>query len=97
MARRHIRPDAEDDLDSIWFFIAEDSPRAADATIDRLTETFDMLLTMPQAGRTRPEFGKNVRSFAVDNFVIYYIKVPEGIDIFRVIHGRRDFHLDDVE
>jgi toxin ParE1/3/4 len=97
MARRHIRPDAEDDLDSIWFFIAEDSPRAADATIDRLTETFDMLLTMPQAVRTRPEFGKNVRSFAVDNFVIYYIKVPEGIDIFRVIHGRRDFHPDDVE
>jgi len=56
-----------------------------------------MLLTMPQAGRTRPEFGKNVRSFAVDNFVIYYVKVPEGIDIFRVIHGRRDFHPDDVE
>ena len=84
-------------MDSIWFFIAEDSPRAADATIDRLTETFDMLLTMPQAGRTRPEFGKNVRSFAVDNFVIYYIKVLEGIDIFRVIHGRRDFHPDDVE
>ena len=91
MARRHIRPDAEDDLDSIWFFIAEDSPRAADATIDRLTETFDMLLTMPQAGRTRPEFGKNVRSFAVDNFVTYYVKVPEGLDIFRVIHP------DDVE
>jgi toxin ParE1/3/4 len=93
MARRHIRPDAEDDLDSIWFFVAEDSPRAADATIDRLTETFDMLLTMSQAGRTRPEFGKNLRSFAVDN----YVKVPEGIDIFRVIHGRRNFHPDDVE
>ena len=97
MARRHIRPDADDDLDSIWCFIAEDNPRAADAMIDRLTDTFDMLLTMLQAGRTRPEFGQNVRSFAVDNFVIYYVKVPEGIDILRVIHGRRDFHPDDVE
>jgi toxin ParE1/3/4 len=97
MARRHIRPDAEDDLGSIWLFIAADNPRAADAMIDRFTETFDMLLTMPQAGRTRPEFGENLRSFPVDNFVIYYVKVSEGIDILRVIHGRRDFHPDDVE
>jgi toxin ParE1/3/4 len=97
MARRHIRPDAEDDLDSIWSFIAADNPRAADAMIDRLTDTFDMLLTMPQAGRTRPEFGENLRSFAVHNFVIFYVKVPEGIDILRVIHGRRDIHPDDVE
>jgi toxin ParE1/3/4 len=97
MARRQIRLDADDDLDSIWCFIAEDNPRAADAMIDRLTDAFDMLLTMSQADRTRPEFGENVRSFAVDNFVIYYVKVPEGIDILRVIHGRRDFHPDDVE
>jgi toxin ParE1/3/4 len=97
MARRHIRPDAEDDLESIWSFIAADNQRAADATIDRLVGTFDMLLTMPEAGRTRPEFGENVRSFAVDNFVVYYVKTAEGIDILRVIHGRRDFHPDDVE
>jgi toxin ParE1/3/4 len=56
MARRHIRPDADDDLDSIWLFIAADNLRAADAMIDRLTDTFDMLLTMPQAGRARPGF-----------------------------------------
>jgi toxin ParE1/3/4 len=74
MARRHIRPDADDDLDSIWLFIAADNLRAADAMIDRLTDTFDMLLTMPQAGRIRPDFGENIRSFAVDNFVIYYAR-----------------------
>ena len=97
MARCLVKPRADGDLDSIWSFITIDSPRAADATIDRLTGTFDMLLAMPQAGRARPEFGENVRSFAVDNFVIYYAKVPEGIDILRVVHGRRDFHRDDVE
>jgi plasmid stabilization system protein ParE len=48
MAKRGIRPDAEDDLGSIWSFIAADNPRAADATIDRLFDTFDMLLTMPK-------------------------------------------------
>jgi toxin ParE1/3/4 len=90
MAKRHIRPDADHDLDSIWSFIAADNPRAADAMIDRLTEAFDMLLTMPLAGRTRPEFGENLRSFTVHNYVIFYVTVPEGIVIVRVIHGRQD-------
>jgi toxin ParE1/3/4 len=58
--------------------------------IDRLTDTFDMLLTMPQAGRRRHELRENLRSFAVDSYVIFYMTVPKGIDIVRVIHGRRD-------
>jgi toxin ParE1/3/4 len=53
----------------IWSFITSDNARAADAMIDRLTDTFDMLLTVPLAGRMRPEFGENLRSFAVQNYV----------------------------
>jgi toxin ParE1/3/4 len=96
MARRHIRPDADHDLDLIWSFIAADNPRAADAMIDRLTEAFDMLLTMPLAGRTRSEFGENLRSFAVHNYIVFYVTVPEGIDIIRVMHGRQDIGPDDM-
>jgi toxin ParE1/3/4 len=64
--------------------------------IDRLTDAFDMLLTMPQAGRTRHEFGESLRSFPVHNYVIFYVTAPEGIDIVRVIHGRRDIRPDDI-
>jgi toxin ParE1/3/4 len=90
MARCLVKPRADQDLDSIWSFITVDSPRAADAMINRLTATFDMLLTMPQAGRLRHEFRENLRSFAVENYVIFYVTVPQGIDIVRVVHGRRD-------
>jgi toxin ParE1/3/4 len=90
MVRCLVIPRADRDLDSIWSFITVNNPRAADAMIDRLTDTFDMLLTMPQAGRLRHEFRENLRSFAVDNYVIFYVTVPEGIDIVRVVHGRRD-------
>jgi plasmid stabilization system protein ParE len=38
---------------------------------------------MPQAGRMRHEFGENLRSFTVENYVIFYMTVPEGIDIGR--------------
>jgi toxin ParE1/3/4 len=44
----------------------------------------------------RPEFGENLRSFAVQNYVIFYVTVPEGIDVVRVIHGRRDIHAADM-
>ena len=97
MARCLVTPRADPDLDSIWSFIAADTPKAADATIDRLTDTFDMLLTMPQAGRLREEFRENLRSFAVENHVILYRTVSDGIDILRVVHGRRDIRLADLE
>jgi toxin ParE1/3/4 len=97
MARCLVKPRADRDLDSIWSFITVDNPRAADAMIDRLTDTFNMLLTMPQAGRLRHEFRENLRSFAVENYVIFYMPVPEGIDIVRVVHGRRDIRPADVE
>jgi toxin ParE1/3/4 len=97
MARCLVTPRADRDLDSIWSSITVVSPRAADAMIDRLTDTFDMLLTLPEAGRLRQEFRKNLRSFAVENYVIFYRTVSEGIDILRVVHGRRDIRPADVE
>jgi toxin ParE1/3/4 len=97
MARRRIiRPEADYDLDSIWSFIASDNPKAADAAIDRLTEAFDMLLTMPLAGRIRREFGKDLRSFPVGNYVIFYKATAEGIEVTRVMSGRQDIDADDM-
>jgi toxin ParE1/3/4 len=49
-----------------------------------------MLVQNPQAGRRRPDLRQNVRSFAVDNYVIFYIPQSAGIDIIRVMHGRQD-------
>jgi plasmid stabilization system protein ParE len=40
-------------------------------------------------GRLRPEFGAEVRSFTVENHVIYY-RHDEEVLIARVLHGRRD-------
>ena len=98
MARRRIiRPEADYDLDSIWSYIAADSPRAADAMIDRITEAFDMLLTVPQAGRIRREFGKELRSFPVDSYMIFYKATAEGIEVTRVMSGRQDIDADDVK
>jgi toxin ParE1/3/4 len=98
MARRLIiLAEADHDLDSIWSFIATNNPRAADAMIDRLTEAFDMLLTMPLAGRIRHEFGKDLRSFPVGSYMIFYKATSRGIEVARVMSGRQDIDADDVK
>ena len=46
---------------------------------------------MPGMGTARPELGKGVRLFSVGQYVVLYEEgAVEGVDIVRVIHGKRD-------
>ena len=81
---------AEQDLDEVWFYVAEDaSPTTADRLIDDLVNRFDLLAEQPSMGRLRPEFGPDVRSIGVENHVVYY-RYDGEVQIARVLHGRRD-------
>lgn len=86
-----LSPLAERDLDEIWSYVAEDAtPTAADRLLDDIIHRFDLLAEQPGIGRARPEFGIRVRSFAVENYVIYYRQEGNDVLIARVLHGRRD-------
>ncbi|HEX9468898.1 MAG TPA: type II toxin-antitoxin system RelE/ParE family toxin [Bradyrhizobium sp.] len=89
-------PRAEIDLTSIWDFIADDSVKAADALLNRIEETFDMLAQTPLAGRARTELALKLRSFPVGSYVIFYIPVSDGIEVIRVMSGRQDVDADDM-
>jgi toxin ParE1/3/4 len=81
---------AEQDLEEIWSSIAEDaSPATADRLIDAIIDRFELLAEQPRIGRLRPEFGEGVRSFTVENYVIYY-RHQVDVLVARVLHGRRD-------
>ena len=81
---------AELDLDEIWSYVAEEaSPATADRLIDDIIDRFDLLTEQPRMGRARPEFGPGVRSFAVENYVIYY-RQDDDVLIARILHRRRD-------
>jgi len=56
-----------------------------------------MLMENPLAGRERRELRTGLRSFAVGNYVIFYIPLPDGIEIIRVMHGRQDLGSDDLQ
>ena len=90
------RPQVELDLDSIWSFVAADSVRAADRLLDRIGNVVEMLVHTPLVGRERPELGRGLRSFAVGNYVIFYITRLDGIEIVRVMNGRQDIAAEDM-
>ena len=86
-----ISGDAENDLDAIWLYIANDSPVNADRFLDRLVSTLTTTLsTAPLAGRTRDEFGVGLRSFPIEGYIAFYRVRDEVVEIVRIIHGARD-------
>jgi toxin ParE1/3/4 len=81
---------AERDLEEISSYVADGaSAVTADRLIDAIFERFELLVEQPGIGRLRPEFGEGVRSFVVENYVIYY-RFDGALLIARVLHGRRD-------
>ena len=86
-----ISADAENDLDAIWLYIANDSPVNADRFLDRLVAALTTTLsTAPLAGRARDEFGLGLRSFPVESYIAFYRARDEVVEIVRIIHGARD-------
>jgi len=82
---------AQTDLDEIWYYIAEDNFEAADRLLVAIVSRFPKLASMPEPGPRRDELSSGLRSFAVGNYVIFYRRFENGIEIARVLHGARDF------
>jgi toxin ParE1/3/4 len=70
-----VAPQAESDLDEIWYFLATQSSNidVADRVIDSITARFALLASQPYIGRRRDEdLRPGVRSFVVGDYVIAY-------------------------
>ena len=83
---------AKSDLLSIWAFIAEDSPAAADRLLDTIGQKCNLLGENSQLGQSRFDIAPEMRYFPVKNYLILYKEQPVGIEIVRVLHGSRDLN-----
>ncbi|SJM92867.1 Plasmid stabilization system protein [Crenothrix polyspora] len=90
MPRLLQRPEAESDLDEIWWYIAQDSPNNADSFLDRIQKQCVVLVDFPHMGTNRDEITTGLRSQPVGNYLIFYFPLDDGIEIIRVFHGSRD-------
>jgi toxin ParE1/3/4 len=83
---------ARSDLIEIWQDIARDDEAAADRCLDLIDARARQLVDHPQLGPRREDVRPGLRHLVVEPWVILYRVVDDGIEIVRVVHGRRDLH-----
>ncbi|GAB7028033.1 type II toxin-antitoxin system RelE/ParE family toxin [Geotalea toluenoxydans] len=83
-------PAAENDLDEIWWYIAQDNPDSADKLLDEIEEASRKLCRFSDMGRNRDELHSGLKSFPVGMYLIFYMPISGGIHIVRVLHGMMD-------
>ena len=90
MPRLLKRPEAENDLEEIWWYIAQDNLNNADKFLDRIQESCVALAEFPQIGMKRDELKAGLRCQPVGHYLVFYFPLEDGIDIIRVLQGSRD-------
>ncbi|MFT5207721.1 MAG: toxin ParE1/3/4 [Candidatus Omnitrophota bacterium] len=83
---------AQLDLIEIWIYIAEDNTVAADNFLFKLEAEVNLIASSPKIGRSRNELAKNLRSFPVGNYTIFYKQQVNALVLIRVIHSARDIN-----
>lgn len=86
-------PQADSDLDGIWYYVASQSgnTQTADRLIDSITDRFFLIANYPNIGRRRDDdLRPGLRSFPVGEYIIIYRLQDEDVQILRVLHGSRN-------
>lgn len=73
-------------------YVATESgnPDRARMLLRRIGATLSLLRTNPRLGRRRPELGRDLRSFPIDDYLIIYQAGGGDVWVVRIVHGRRD-------
>lgn len=83
-------PAARQDLDDIWFYVAQRNEVAADRLLDKLVTRARRLLDYPELGPARDDVRTGFRHLVETPYLILYRMTQRGPEIVRVIDGRRD-------
>ncbi len=89
-------PDAKDDMNSIYDFIAveKEMPEVAIAYIRKLKEACSRLRQAPIRGRNREDLRKNLRILALDKSAVAAFEVDEKreqVKILNIFYGGQDY------
>jgi len=86
-----LSPDALQDLQDIWDFIALDNASAADQHEDQFFNAFEKLARQPRMGHTRSDLTeRDVRFWPTGSYLIVYREGPTALQILAILHGARD-------
>ncbi|MEM9998110.1 MAG: type II toxin-antitoxin system RelE/ParE family toxin [Bacteroidota bacterium] len=90
MATCAFHPRATKDLDDIWYFIAREDVAAADRMIDAIRARCELAALFPHSGQRQDHLLTYLRRVIVGPYLVFYLPVPDGISVLRILHGKRD-------
>ena len=90
MKRLSYRPAALDDLRAIAAWIAEDNPDRALSFIAELREKAIQAAERPESFPARDELAAGLRAARLGRYLIFFLNLPDEVQIVRVLHGARD-------
>ena len=90
MARVRRTRRARRDLIDIWRHVAGGDERAADRLLDDIDARCRELAEHPRLGPRREDVRPGLRHLVVEPYVVLDRVAGDGVEIVRVVHGRRD-------
>lgn len=85
-----LSPEALQDLNEISAFLEQKSPKAAVQFLDNVGKKCQNLAVFPNMGRRWDNLNPPLRSFPIDDYLIFYRLIEGGIEIVRLVSGYRD-------
>lgn len=86
-----LSPDALQDLQDIWDFVAADNAVAADQLEDEFFSAFEKLAQHPRMGHTRSDVTeRDVRFWPAGSYLVVYREGTTALQVLAILHGARD-------
>jgi toxin ParE1/3/4 len=91
MNRYVINRLASRDLNEIADYFADQSLEAGDRFFRAFNRKCQQLVAFPNSGKSYEAIRPGLRGLSLEGFVIFYRILDDGIEILRVVSGRRNF------
>ncbi|MBL1179007.1 type II toxin-antitoxin system RelE/ParE family toxin [Pantanalinema sp. GBBB05] len=91
MSRYVINVLASQDLNEIADYFAENSLEAGEKFFRAFNRKCQQLITFPNSGKSYAVIRPGLRGLSLEGYIIFYRVLDDGIEILRVVSGRRDF------
>ncbi len=85
-----ISPEASQDLDKIFDYFASNNVEAGERFVLTFENKCEKLLRFPNMGRSYNDIEPSLRGIPLDNYIILYRLIDNGIEIVRVVSGYRN-------
>lgn len=93
MSRYILAPSAKQDLKESNSYLVRFSPATARRFKDRSRKQCKLLADFPEIGRSCNNLQAKLKSFPMENYLIFYRPMASGIEIVRIVSGYRDLEV----